>query len=117
MKKLISSIITIVSSLASFLLTMAVNFTYENNNFSNVKDENCACYTENMPERIFTIGDNGMKGYIYVDELLANSPSYSQEVVKILESMNNGKYETYEPVILNVYDADGKTVIDTKKLS
>ncbi len=55
MKKLIHSIITVVSPLASFLLTMAVNSIYENNNFNNVKDENCLCYTEDMPERILTI--------------------------------------------------------------
>lgn len=64
---------------------------------------------DEFPDLIPVVGDNGNAGYIYAEEF-HETPSSPEEAVKIHEAMENG---TYEPKVFNVYEADGKTVIDT----
>ena len=64
---------------------------------------------DEFPDLIPVIGDNGKAGYIYERELFG-TPSSPEEAMKIHEAIENG---TYEPKSVNVYEADGKTVIDT----
>lgn len=65
---------------------------------------------DKFPDLIPVVGDNGKAGYVYVSELNGDTPSSPEEAVKRHEAIANG---TYEPRVINVYEADGKTVIDT----
>jgi hypothetical protein len=56
------------------------------------------------------VGNNGKEGYVYVSDFHGDMPSSPEEAMKIRESMDNG---TYKPRTINVYDIDGKTIIDT----
>lgn len=69
-----------------------------------------AMYIEDMHDLFSVVGDNGKIGFVYTDEFLGDSPSSPEEAVKIQESIDNG---TYSPKVFNVYESDGKTVIDT----
>ncbi len=67
-------------------------------------------YLEDYPDLIAVIGDNGRQGYIYKEDFIGNPPDSPEEAEKIAEAQHNG---TYVPKTVNVYDSDGKTVIDT----
>lgn len=67
-------------------------------------------YVEDLPDLMAVIGDHGKQGYVYRDEFFGDKPSSPEEAVEIQKSIDNG---TYIPRSLNVYEADGKTVIDT----
>ena len=75
--------------------------TYGHANAENVQD---------LPDLVSVVGDNGYRGYVYSRELLGDSPSSPSEAVERQEAKDNG---TYVPKVLNVYEADGITVIDT----
>ena len=67
-------------------------------------------YVEDLPDLMAVIGDHGKQGYVYRDELLGDPPSSPEEAVEIQKSIENG---TYIPKVLNVYESDGETIIDT----
>lgn len=70
-----------------------------------------ANYVEDLPDLQCAIGDNGIKGYIYTEDLLhKGAPKNPEEAVALMESKANG---TYVPKVINVYESDGVTVIDT----
>lgn len=75
--------------------------TYGNANAENVQD---------LPDLAAVVGDNGYRGYVYSRELLGDSPSSPSDAVERQEAKDNG---TYVPKVLNVYEVDGITVIDT----
>jgi len=66
-------------------------------------------YVEDLPDLISAMGDNGILGYIYTSELL-KTPSSPKEAVAYQKKLDNGEYI---PRTINVYESDGKTVIDT----
>ncbi len=66
-------------------------------------------YIEDLPDLVSVIGDNGKEGYVYTHELF-DSPSSPEEAMKEQEAIENG---SYVPKVLNVYNSDGTTVIDT----
>ncbi|MBQ9385205.1 MAG: M56 family metallopeptidase [Ruminiclostridium sp.] len=68
-----------------------------------------AASEDEFPDLIPVIGDNGKAGYVYEKEF-SDVPSSIEEAAERRESIKNG---TYEPRSINVYEADGKTVIDT----
>ncbi len=55
-------------------------------------------------------GDNGKEGYVYESELLDDGVTNPTEAMAKMDAIKNG---TYVPKTINVYDADGVTVIDT----
>lgn len=67
-------------------------------------------YPEDLPDLISVVGDSGKKGYICSSELIGDAPSSLEEAVKIHEANNSG---VYTPKVYNVYESDGKTIIDT----
>lgn len=67
-------------------------------------------YVEDLPTLLEAVGDNGKRGYVYAQELLSSPVKNPEEAV---EYMNARKDGTYTPRSINVYEADGKTVIDT----
>lgn len=67
-------------------------------------------YVEDLPDLIAVVGDNGKEGFVYADEFIGDVPSSLDEIKLIRESMRNG---TYVPKVYNVYESDGKTIIDT----
>lgn len=68
-------------------------------------------YIEDAPDLQPVIGDNGIKGYVYTEDLLHKGAAKNpEEAIAQMEAKKNG---TYEPVVMNVYEADGITVIDT----
>lgn len=67
-------------------------------------------YVEDLPDLMAVIGDHGKQGYVYRDEFLGDPPSSPEEAVEIQKSIENG---TYIPKVLNVYESDGETIIDT----
>ncbi len=69
-----------------------------------------AASDDEFPDMIPAVGDNGKEGYVYVSDFHGDMPSSPEEAMKIRESMDNG---TYKPRTINVYDIDGKTIIDT----
>ncbi len=66
-------------------------------------------HTGDFPDLIPAIGDNGKKGYVYMRDILGEPPASPEEVLKIQESKDNG---TYSPKVINVYESDGKTIVD-----
>ncbi len=68
---------------------------------------------EDLPDLVAVVGDNGKTGYVYADELF-DAPKTPDEATKYQEArqeaIDNG---TYAPKVYDVYEADGKTVIDT----
>lgn len=135
MKKLIKSAVVIASVIAGFCVSFAVfanggNFEkaiYTDTSMTSVvehKDIDYSinkdgqtygsgfnvAYIENLPDLISVVGDNGKVGYVYANELLGDAPASPEEAIKIQESIDNG---TYIPKVYSVYEADGKTVVDT----
>lgn len=66
-------------------------------------------YIEDNPTLVGAIGDNGIKGYVYAEEL-AEGPETREEAKKMREDLEAGRYV---PKVIYVYEADGKTIIDT----
>lgn len=63
-----------------------------------------------FPDLIAVYGDNGEKGYVYETEWDGEQPSCPEEAAKMMEERaKNGN----PPRVINVYDSDGRTVIDT----
>ena len=68
-------------------------------------------YIEDAPDLQPAIGDNGIKGYVYTYDLIYKGAAKNpEEAVAQMEAMKNG---TYEPTVIDVYESDGVTVIDT----
>lgn len=68
-------------------------------------------YVEDFPDLQPVIGDSGIKGYVYTYDLLYKGEAKNpEEAVAQMEARANG---TYVPVVLDVYESDGVTVIDT----
>lgn len=66
-------------------------------------------YIEDNPKLVGVVGDNGREGYVYFDEFIAG-PETPEEAMKMQADLEAGRYV---PKCMNVYEADGKTVIDT----
>lgn len=67
-------------------------------------------YMSDMPDFIPAIGDNGKQGYVRNSELIGEAPSSPEEAIRIQEERKaNGN----PPMVVNVYESDGVTVIDT----
>lgn len=66
-------------------------------------------YVEDNPRLVGAIGDNGKKGYVYFEDLIAG-PETPEEAKKYRMAVESGNYV---PKSINVYESDGKTVIDT----
>lgn len=70
-----------------------------------------ANYVEDLPDLMCVIGDNGIKGYAYTEDFLYKGAAKNpEEAVAQMEAKANG---TYVPVVIDVYESDGVTVIDT----
>ena len=69
-----------------------------------------AVYVEDMPDLIRVLGDNDIEGYVYASEMIGEPPSSPEEAIRIQEEriLNNDTEK-----IINVYDCEGETVIDT----
>lgn len=67
-------------------------------------------YVEDLPTLISAVGDHGITGYVYAEEMLSSPVNNPEEAVAYMKSIEDG---TYIPRSINVYEADGKTVIDT----
>ncbi|MDE6538699.1 MAG: hypothetical protein K2K66_00770 [Ruminococcus sp.] len=68
-------------------------------------------YFEYFPDLQPVLGDHGIEGYVYTEELLHKGAAKNpEEAMAQMEAKANG---TYEPVVMNVYESDGVTVIDT----
>lgn len=68
-------------------------------------------YIEDLPDLQPAEGDNGIRGYVYTEDLLHKGAAKNpEEAVALMESKRNG---TYVPKVINVYESDGVTVIDT----
>ena len=68
-------------------------------------------YIEDSPDLQPAIGDNGIRGYVYTEDLIHKGAAKNpEEAVAMMEAKANG---TYVPVVMNVYESDGVTVIDT----
>ena len=68
-------------------------------------------YFEDFPDLQPVLGDHGIEGYVYTEELLHKGAAKNpEEAVAQMEAKANG---TYEPVVMNVYESDGVTFIDT----
>ncbi len=69
-----------------------------------------ATYIEELPDLVRVIGDDGKEGYVYVDEWVGEAPSSPEEALAIQEKRESaGDTST----VINVYDCEGETVIDT----
>lgn len=66
-------------------------------------------YVEDLPDLVAAVGDNGVEGYVYASELL-KSPSNPTEALEYKRKIDSGEYV---PAVINVYESDGKTVVDT----
>ena len=66
-------------------------------------------YVEDLPDLIAAMGDNGRLGYVYTSEFL-KTPSSPEEAVAHQKALESGEYT---PRVINVYESDGKTVVDT----
>ncbi len=69
-----------------------------------------ALYIEDFPDLMAVIGDNGKEGYVRTIDMIGEAPASPEEALKIQE---NSARRGNPPTIINVYDSDGKTVIDT----
>ena len=134
MKKIVSGMIVTASLVAGFSLTTAA-FAYGtgavlysdegmteviehektdygvNENGQTFGSALSATYVEDMPDLVLAIGDHGKEGYIYLSDLLGETPSSPEEAVqKQLEREQNGGGDLQ---VCYVYESDGKTIIDT----
>lgn len=66
-------------------------------------------YPEDNPRLVKAIGDNGKEGYVYYSDLIAG-PETPEEAKAYRLELESGNYV---PKSINVYESDGKTVIDT----
>lgn len=70
-----------------------------------------ANYVEDLPDLQRAIGDSGIIGYVYTEDLLHKGAAKNpEEAVAQMEAKANG---TYVPKVINLYESDGVTVIDT----
>lgn len=69
-----------------------------------------ANYVEDFPDLIAVRGDNGKSGYVYTSEFFKSPVSCPEEAVAYQKAVDNGEYT---PKVLNVYESDGETIIDT----
>ena len=68
-------------------------------------------YFEDFPDLQPVLGDHGIEGYAYTEDLLHKGAAKNpEEAIAQMEAKANG---TYEPVVIDVYESDGVTVIDT----
>ncbi|MDE6673133.1 MAG: hypothetical protein K2K16_13245 [Ruminococcus sp.] len=72
-------------------------------------------YIEDVPDLQLAEGDNGITGYVYTYDLIfKDMPANPEEAVAMMEARAEAKANgTYEPKVINVYESDGVTVIDT----
>jgi hypothetical protein len=67
-------------------------------------------YVSDYPDLVAVLGDNGIRGYAYQTDLDGEQPSCPEEAVRMMEERErNGN----PPRVINVYESDGRTVIDT----
>lgn len=67
-------------------------------------------YVDDEPDLMAAVGDNGIKGYVRKTELDGEKPANPEEAVRMQEEREkNGN----PPMVINVYESDGVTVIDT----
>jgi len=65
---------------------------------------------EDMPDLTWVLGDNGLLGYAYTSELeVSQKPSSPEEAVRMMEERARNGYIR----VVNVYESDGVTLIDT----
>ena len=69
-----------------------------------------AKYPEDEPDLVAALGDNGIEGYVRKTELDGETPSTPEEAIRLQEER---KAKGNPPRIINVYESDGVTVIDT----
>lgn len=62
------------------------------------------------PDLIAVYGDNYNMGYVYETEWDGEQPSCPEEAAKMMEEAKKNGFPTR---VINVYDSDGRTVIDT----
>lgn len=67
-------------------------------------------YVSDYPDLIAVLGDNGIEGYAYQADLEGEQPSCPEEAVRMMEEAKKNGFPTRT---INVYDSDGRTVIDT----
>lgn len=73
-----------------------------------------AVYIEDYPQLLAAIGDHGISGYIYLADMLGEDPASPQEAIRQQEARQQAIRDgTYHPRVIPVYDADGKTQVDT----
>ena len=74
-----------------------------------------ANYIEDLPDLQLAEGDNGITGYVYTYDLIyKDMPANPEEAAAMMEARAEAKANgTYEPKVINVYESDGVTVIDT----
>ncbi|MCL2044756.1 MAG: hypothetical protein FWG88_00025 [Oscillospiraceae bacterium] len=69
---------------------------------------------DDEPDLIAVLGDNGNRGYVWKIELYGESPSSPAEALKIQEQrVRDGDFSR----IINVYDKNGRIVLDTFTIS
>lgn len=67
-------------------------------------------YVSDYPDLIAVLGDNGIEGYAYQADLDGEKPSCPEEAAKMMEEAEKNGFPKR---VINVYDSDGRTVIDT----
>lgn len=87
------------------------NVNYEENEYGETYGSISGVpYFSDYPDLIPAIGDNGKQGYVRNSELIGEAPSSPKEAIRIQEERKaNGN----PPMVVNVYESDGVTVIDT----
>ncbi|MCM1133413.1 MAG: hypothetical protein NC340_08075 [Ruminococcus flavefaciens] len=65
-------------------------------------------YVEDEPDLMAAIGDNGTEGYIRRTEADGEMPANPEEAVRMMQER-----ATAPPRVINVYESDGVTIIDT----
>lgn len=66
-------------------------------------------YVSDLPDLVAAVGDNGVEGYVYASEFL-KSPANPTGALEYKKKIESGEYV---PAVINVYESDGKTVVDT----
>ena len=91
------------------IVSYPVKPEYDVNEYGQTYGASDADEIDDLPDLIRVEGDNGIRGYVYRNELL-DSADTPEEAMKIQEQKANG---TYVAKSYNVYKSDGRTVIDT----
>ncbi|EWM52556.1 hypothetical protein [Ruminococcus flavefaciens] len=107
--KKVRAILYIDKDMTSVAESGKLKYSTNENGQTYGKDSDAA-YPEDMPELIAVIGDNGNEGYVYKSELFDDGIRNPEEALEYEKAKREGRYE---PKVLKVYEADGKTVIDT----